>query len=46
VARVGNEVSLRGRAIPQDMDFAGYRQLVDELPGDCTGLSWLVDGVE
>jgi len=46
VARVGDEVSLRGRAIPQDMDFAAYRQLVDELPGDCIGMSWLVDGLE
>jgi len=46
VARVGDEVSLRGRAIPQDMDFAAYRQLVDELPGDCIGTSWLVDGIE
>jgi hypothetical protein len=46
VAQVGDEVSLRGRAIPQSMDFAAYRQLVDELPGDCVGASWLVDGVE
>lgn len=46
VARTGDEVHLRGRAIPQDMDFAAYRQLVDELPGDCIGASWLVDGVE
>jgi hypothetical protein len=46
VARVGDEVSLRGRAIPHSMDFAAYRQLVDELPGDCVGASWLVDGVE
>ena len=46
VAQVGDEVSLRGRAIPQSMDFAAYRQLIDELPGDCIGASWLVDGVE
>jgi hypothetical protein len=46
VARAGDEVSLRGRAIPHSMDFAAYRQLVDELPGDCVGASWLVDGVE
>jgi len=46
VARVGDEVSLRGRPLPQSMDFAVYRQLVDELPGDCVGASWLVDGVE
>jgi hypothetical protein len=46
VARLGDEVSLRGRAIPHDIDFPAYRQLVDELPGDCVGASWLVDGVE
>jgi hypothetical protein len=46
VARLGDEVSLRGRAIPHDIDFPAYRQLVDELPGDCIGASWLVDGVE
>jgi hypothetical protein len=45
-AQVGDEVSLRGRAIPHSMDVAAYRQLVDELPGDCVGPSWLVDGVE
>jgi hypothetical protein len=45
VARVGDEVFLRGRAIPQSTDFAAYRQLVGELPGDCVGASWLVDGV-
>ena len=46
VARLGDEISLRGRAIPHSMDFAAYRQLVDELPGDCVGASWLVDGIE
>ena len=46
VARVGDELSLRGRAVPDSMDFAAYRQLVGELPGDCVGTSWLVDGVE
>ncbi len=46
VARVGDDVSLRGRAIPHDMDFPAYAQLVDELPGDCVGASWLVDEVE
>jgi hypothetical protein len=45
VARAGDEVSLRGRAIPQDMEFGAYRQLVDELPGDCVGASWLVDSI-
>lgn len=46
VARVGDEVVLHGRAIPHSLDFAAYRQLVEELPGDCIGASWLVDGVE
>jgi len=46
VAQMGDEVQLRGRAIPQSMDVAVYRQLIDELPGDCVGFSWLVDGVE
>jgi len=46
VAQVGGEVHLRGRAIPHDIDFPAYRQLVDELLGDCIGASWLVDGVE
>jgi hypothetical protein len=44
VARMGDEVRLRGRAIPHDIEVAVYRQLVDELPGDCVGASWLVDG--
>jgi hypothetical protein len=44
VARMGDEVRLRGRAIPHDADVAVYRQLMDELPGDCVGASWLVDG--
>jgi hypothetical protein len=46
VARMGDEVRLRGRAVPHDIDVAVYRQLIDELPGDCIGASWLVDGVE
>ena len=46
VARLGDEISLRGRAIPHSMDFAAYRQLVDKLPGDCVGASWLVDRIE
>ena len=46
VARMGDEVRLRGRAIPHSTDGAVYRQLIDELPGDCVGASWLVDGVE
>ena len=46
VARMGDEVRLRGRAVPQSMDLAIYRQLIDEMPGDCIGASWLVDGGE
>jgi hypothetical protein len=46
VARVGDEVHLRGRAIPHDADVPVYRQLIDELPGDCVGASWLVDRVK
>jgi hypothetical protein len=46
VATVGDEVRLRGRAIPHDADVATYRQLIDELPGDCVGLTWLVEKIE
>jgi hypothetical protein len=47
VARVGDNLSLRVREIPQSWDSAVYRQLVDELPCDCMGgVSWLVDEVE
>ena len=46
VARMGDEVRLRGREIPQSMDVATYRQLINELPGDCIGTSWLVDGCD
>jgi formylglycine-generating enzyme required for sulfatase activity len=46
VARMGDEVRLRGRTIPHNADVAVYRQLMDELPGDCIGASWLVDGVD
>jgi hypothetical protein len=44
VARMGDEVHLRGRSIPQSADVPVYRQLINELPGDCMGPSWLVDG--
>jgi hypothetical protein len=46
VARMDDQVSLRGRAVPHDWEVAVYRQLVDELPGDCVGPSWLVDGID
>ena len=43
VARSGEQVSLHGRAIPHSADFPAYGQLINELPGDCMGLTWLVD---
>jgi hypothetical protein len=46
VARTGDEVRLRARAVPHSMDAPAYRQLIDELPGDCIGATWLVDGIE
>jgi hypothetical protein len=46
VARVGDVVTLRGRAIPHSMDVPAYAQLVGEMPGDCIGASWLVDAVD
>jgi hypothetical protein len=44
VASLGNQVSLLVRAVP--MDSAAYSRLVNELPCECMGSSWLVDGVE
>jgi len=44
VTCLGDEVRLRGRAIPHSIDVPVYRRLIDELPGDCIGTSWLVDG--
>jgi hypothetical protein len=46
VARLGEEVRLRARAVPHSADVPTYRQLIDELPGDCIGTTWLVDGIE
>jgi hypothetical protein len=46
VARMDDEVHLRGRAVPHDWESDIYRRLFYELPGDCHGASWLVDGVE
>jgi hypothetical protein len=46
VARMGDEVRLRGRWVPYGTDTTLDQQLVEELPGDCIGTSWLVDGVE
>jgi hypothetical protein len=46
VAQLGDEVRLRARAVPHTTDSPAYRQLIDELPGDCIGATWLVDGIE
>ena len=46
VARMGDEVRLRGRVVPDDWESESHRRLFYELPGDCHGASWLVDGVE
>jgi hypothetical protein len=46
VARVGDRLQLRGRAVPHTMDSPAYRQLIAELPGDCIGATWIVDQVE
>jgi phosphohistidine phosphatase SixA len=46
VAQVGDRVQLRGRAVPHTTDSPVYRQLIDELPGDCIGATWVVDQVE
>ena len=43
VARLGDEVLLRARAVLHSWDSPVYRQLVDELPGDRIGATWLVD---
>jgi hypothetical protein len=44
VARLGDEVRLRARVVPHTMDAPVYRQLIEELPGDCVGATWLVEG--
>jgi len=46
VARLGDEVRLRTRAVPHSADVPTYRALIEELPGDCIGATWLVDGIE
>lgn len=46
MARLGDTVSLRGRPVPQTMESPVYSQLIAELPGDCVGASWVVDGIE
>lgn len=45
-ARMGEAVRLRARTIPHTTDFPAYQQLINELPGDCMGGTWLVDGVD
>jgi hypothetical protein len=46
VARLGDKVTLRARPVPHSADVPVYRQLIAELPGDCIGATWLVDGIE
>jgi len=46
LAQLGNEVLLRARAVPHSWDSPVYRQLVDELPGDCISTTWLVDEIQ
>jgi hypothetical protein len=46
LAQMDDEVRLRTRAVPHTMDSPAYRQLLDELPGDCIGPTWLVDEIE
>jgi hypothetical protein len=46
VAHLGDEVTARVRSVPHSADVPVYRQLIDELPGDCIGATWLVDGIE
>jgi hypothetical protein len=46
VAQLGDDVLLRARSVPHSIDSPIYRQLIDELPGDCRGATWLVDEIE
>jgi hypothetical protein len=46
VARSGETVRLSGKSIPQTWESGIYRRLVNELPGDCHGTYWIVEGVE
>ena len=46
IAQLGDELRLRAREVPHSTDAPVYRQLIDELPGDCVGATWLVDGIE
>jgi hypothetical protein len=42
VARIGEEVTLGGGPIPHSWDSEEYRQLFQELPGDCGPPYWIV----
>jgi hypothetical protein len=46
VAHLGDNVLLRARAVPHTTNSPAYRQLIEELPGDCIGATWLVDRIE
>jgi hypothetical protein len=45
LAQLGDTVQMRARSVPHTWDDPLYRQLVDELPGDCIGATWLVDEI-
>ena len=44
VARTGETVRLSGASVPQTWESEVYRRLVNELPGDCHGTYWIVEG--
>ena len=43
IAGEGNEISLFGGGIPHKWDSEEYRNLYDELPGDCHAPYFIVD---
>jgi hypothetical protein len=45
-ARLGDKLQLQTRSVPHTMESPVYRQLLEELPGDCIGATWLVDELE
>jgi hypothetical protein len=44
IARVGDEVHIKGGQIPVSWDSDRYRQLHHTLPGDCNGPYWVAAG--
>jgi hypothetical protein len=45
VARMGDKVQMRGWGNPTSPNDP-FNQMIDELPGDCIGISSLVDGID